>query len=179
MSAFVISPLPSMVPKEVQTAGTLCSTENYSPSSLLRTPPPPSLLRSISRVRGYTAYLVPPLSRREEDGFSSCLARPCHRAGAITPPKSKAVSARLPSPMLPPPLICGFDLRGYHFRGRRCVRSRCGPVTRCHPYDDIVDRLQVIGFPPSCHLGYEAPGFCLGGLFPLKRVSLHWAHNLA
>jgi hypothetical protein len=29
---------------------------------------------------GYTAVLAPPISRWDEDGFSSCSACPCHRA---------------------------------------------------------------------------------------------------
>ena len=36
---------------------------------------------------GYTAYPAPTISRRDEEGFSSCLACPCHRAVASTPPK--------------------------------------------------------------------------------------------
>ncbi len=36
---------------------------------------------------GYTIYLAPPISRWDEDGFSSCLACPCHRAAPTTPPK--------------------------------------------------------------------------------------------
>ena len=31
-------------------------------------------------VTGYTTYLAPPISRWDEDGFSSCSAYPCHRA---------------------------------------------------------------------------------------------------
>ena len=36
---------------------------------------------------GYTACLAPTISRRDEEGFSSCLACPCHRAVASTPPR--------------------------------------------------------------------------------------------
>ena len=38
-------------------------------------------------VAGYTAYLAPAISPRDEEGFSSCLACPCHRAVAFTPPR--------------------------------------------------------------------------------------------
>jgi hypothetical protein len=38
-------------------------------------------------VAGYTAYLAPAISPRDEEGFSSCLACPCHRAVASTPPR--------------------------------------------------------------------------------------------
>src|ERR1700726_4309860 len=36
---------------------------------------------------GSTNYLAPTISRRDEEGFSSCLACPCHRAVASTPPR--------------------------------------------------------------------------------------------
>ena len=38
-------------------------------------------------VAGYTAYLAPAISRRDEEGFSSCSACPCHRAVTSTPPR--------------------------------------------------------------------------------------------
>jgi hypothetical protein len=37
-------------------------------------------------VAGYTAYLAPAISLRDEEGFSSCYVCPCHRAVAFTPP---------------------------------------------------------------------------------------------
>ena len=52
---------------------------------------------------GYTAYLAPPISRRGEEGFSSCSTRPCHRAAALTPPECPAAPASLRRPMLPSP----------------------------------------------------------------------------
>ena len=36
---------------------------------------------------GYTIYPSPAISRRDEEGFSSCSACPCHRAVASTPPR--------------------------------------------------------------------------------------------
>ena len=76
---------------------------HYPASSLLRTPPPPSHLRSISRGSGYTTYLAPPFSRWDEEGFSSCLACPRPHAVAPTPPEWSAASARVRRPMLPSP----------------------------------------------------------------------------
>jgi len=32
-------------------------------------------------------FPAPPLSRRGEEGLSSCFAHPCHRAVAVTPPE--------------------------------------------------------------------------------------------
>ena len=153
-----------MLSEEVQTAGPLCSTDiapchrSYEP---LRHPLP---FGRLPGVTGYTAYLAPPISRREEEGFSSCLARPCHRAAATTPPES---SSRVSQPTT---LDAAFTLTAAgsasgatYFRGHLCVRLRCGPVTCSHPDDGVVDGLQVIGFPPPCHPSYEASGSCLGG----------------
>jgi hypothetical protein len=49
---------------------------------------------------GYTTYLAPPISRRDEDGFSSCSTCPCHRAApnhpvyGLLPNVSKEVNDR-------------------------------------------------------------------------------------
>ena len=87
-----------MLPEEAQTAGSLCSTvvtplhRSYGP---LRNP---LLFGRLPGVAGYTTYLAPPISRREEEGFSSCLARPCHRAAATTPPESSDRVSQLTNP---------------------------------------------------------------------------------
>src|SRR5580658_4335080 len=58
-----------------------------SASSLIRTHPPPSRLRSISRLsRLYDLPCSGDFSPGR-GGFSSCLACPCHRAVASTPPR--------------------------------------------------------------------------------------------
>src|SRR3982750_2538470 len=44
---------------------------------------------------------APSISRRGEEGFSSCSAYPCHRAVATTPPECSAASVRLRRSMLP------------------------------------------------------------------------------
>src|SRR5262245_54661510 len=81
-------------------------------------------------VTGYTADLAPPLSRRDEEGFSSCSTCPGHRAVAPTPPERPAASAALRRFLRPSPYSWGLGLRGYPFRGHLCVHSRYGPVTR-------------------------------------------------
>ncbi len=50
---------------------------------------------------GYTVYLAPSISRRDEDGFSSCLACPCHRAVPTTPPEGYASSVSLRHTLVP------------------------------------------------------------------------------
>ena len=59
----------------------------YPASTLLRTHPSPSRLRSTSRLSRLYDRPAPAISRRDEEGFSSCSACPCHRAVASTPPK--------------------------------------------------------------------------------------------
>lgn len=63
----------------------------------------PLLFNRFPGITGYTVYLVPLVSQREEEGFSSCLARPCHRAAAPTPPERDIVSANLRCLLLPSP----------------------------------------------------------------------------
>src|SRR5215472_4667591 len=41
----------------------------------------------LPRLAGYTIYLPPTISRRDEEGFSSYSVCPCHRAVAFTPPR--------------------------------------------------------------------------------------------
>jgi len=57
---------------------------------------------------GYTAYLTPPLSRRDEEGFSSCSTCPGHRAVAPTPLEESASPASLRRTLLPSPRIRGL-----------------------------------------------------------------------
>src|SRR5476651_2671338 len=47
----------------------------------------PLVFGRLPGLAGYTAYLAPAISRRDEESFSSCLACPCHRAVASTPPR--------------------------------------------------------------------------------------------
>jgi len=79
---------------------------------------------------GYTAYLAPPISRWDEDGFSSCSAHPCHRATPTTPPERIDTSVRIRRSVLPSPHTRRLGLRGNLCRGHLWVHLRCGPVTR-------------------------------------------------
>ena len=130
MGVFIISPLPSMLKEESRAAGLLRSSvitplpRYYEPSRH------PLVFDRLPGDAGYTVYLAPSISRWDEEGFSSCLTRPCHRAVATTPPELTTASARLPRSMLPSPSGCGLDLRGFSFSGPLCVHSRYGPVTR-------------------------------------------------
>src|ERR1022692_2836744 len=56
-------------------------------------------------------FHAPPISRRDEEGFSSCLARPYHCAVALTPPGWLAASVSLRRSILPSPSSCGLGPR--------------------------------------------------------------------
>ena len=72
--SLLISPLPPVLSKSLQTAGPLPST---GVTRLPRYYQPSATLSPVSRLPGapgYTAYPAPPISRRGEEGLSSCLA---------------------------------------------------------------------------------------------------------
>ena len=89
IGAFIISPLPPCFQSRYRQQG------RFPPPALpgfTGTTNPSATLSPVSRLPGapgYTAYLAPPISRRGEEGFSSCLARPRYRAVATTPPECR------------------------------------------------------------------------------------------
>ena len=88
----------------------------------------PLAFRPLPRGTGYRADLTPPISRRDEEGFSSCSARPRHRAVAPTPPEGSAASATLRRVLPPSPSAWGLGLRGLGLSGpaRRSLTLRPG-----------------------------------------------------
>jgi hypothetical protein len=106
---------------------------------------------------GTRTYLAPAISRRSKEGFSSCLACPCHCAVASTPPKWNSrigqISATHVAFTFP---VAGSAFGFFHFRGRIHVHFRYGPMTRAFPKEMPVDRLQGLGFPPPCYPSYGA-----------------------
>ena len=95
MGDFVISPLPRLLTKELCAAGSLCST-GVAPFQRYYGPSRHRLVFDrFPGASGYAVYLAPSISRRDEDGFSSCLACPCHRAVPTTPPEGCALSDTL------------------------------------------------------------------------------------
>ena len=64
--------------------------------------------------------------------------------------------------MLLSPKERGLSLRDKDFRGHIRVHLRYGPVTRTFPQERSVDRLQILGFPPTCYPSYGAPDFYPG-----------------
>lgn len=92
-----------MLSEELHTVGSLGSMGITPRPHYYRPLRHPLLFDRFPGHAGYTAYLAPPISRREEEGFSSCLACPCHRAAAPTPPEDHTVSARIRYGLLPSP----------------------------------------------------------------------------
>src|SRR6266850_1372950 len=117
MDAFIISSLPSPMLETLQMAGPLRSADitplhrYYGPSRH------PLVFGRLPGFAGYTAYPAPTISRRDEKGFSSCSACPCHRASL--PPRRGEHPYRSVfgcSCGLRPP-VEGSALGDTHFRG--------------------------------------------------------------
>src|SRR4030081_3159178 len=103
---------------------------HYRTSLLLRTSPPPSRPSTDFPVSPVIRFpFFPPISRRGEEGFSSCLAHPCHRAAAANPPECLAASVVLRRDMLPSPHEESLGLWGFRFEATSTF-PRCGPMTR-------------------------------------------------
>src|SRR5258708_14164410 len=99
MGVFVLSPLPPVFLKPLQpNSRAPWLPGRYTGSSLLRTRPRPSRRPPTSRCFRLYGFPAPPISRRDEEGFSSCLARPCHRTAPNTPPKCLAASGSCDDP---------------------------------------------------------------------------------
>jgi hypothetical protein len=87
MDVFIISSLLRRFVTETSTARRL-SSAGITPLHRYYTPiRHPLAFGPFPGVTGYRAYLALAISRQGEEGFSSCLACPCHRAVATTPPK--------------------------------------------------------------------------------------------
>src|SRR5262249_12430950 len=127
----------------------------YPTSSLLRTHPPPSRLRSTSRFgRLYDL----PCSGDFAPGrgglrqFLGMSLSPCSRfhTAVVGLPRRSAFGI----PCWLHPTVAGSALGSLHFRGHVCVHCRYGPVTRSLPEGDLVDGLQDFGIldtSSSCH----------------------------
>ncbi len=121
--------------------------ESYLASPLIRTHPSPSRLRLISLCEVIQPTFFPSISRWDEEGFASCLACPCHRAVAATPPEESAASTSMRQILLSSTLTNRLDLRGL-LVSRLHLRSHMlqpGDSLTIH-YDGFVDGLQVIRF---------------------------------
>ena len=124
------------------------------------------------------AYLAPPLSQRDEEGFSSCSTCPGHRAVAPTPPEGPAASAALRRSLMPSPSGWGLGLRGYSLSGPpvRSLTLRPGDSPAI-PKMTVSMGFRTFGFPPACHPCYGASALTPAGLTPAEHISLFWTHD--
>ena len=150
----------------------------YSASQLLRTHPPPSRRRSISRLsRLYDL----PCSGDFAPGRGGLLQllgmslSPCcrfHPAEVGVPCRSD-----FGTPCCLHPAVAGSALGATHFRGHFHVHCRYGPVAR-----DLPEETLSIGFRVlvSLHPAIQTTGLLTlapAGLSPAEHTSLHWTHN--
>ena len=118
------------------------------------------------------------ISRRDEEGFSSCLACPCHRAVASTPPRQRCRIGQISAPH------AAFALR---LRARPSV-SLIFEAT--FAFTVVTARWLVIsprktlsiGFKVSVslHPAIQTTGLLTlapAGLSPAEHTSLRWTHN--
>jgi hypothetical protein len=119
----------------------------------------PLVVPPTSRCLRLYGFVSPPISQRDEEGFSSCFGHPCHRAVAITPPECLAASVSLRQSMLPSPHEGRLGLWGSRFE----AISACSLSLR--PDDSLTIRKMAlsIGFQDSVPflLAIQATGLWL------------------
>ena len=84
--------MPSTFSRFLNNGRTEPETRRIARSARAVRPPSPERRPAVAPDRfpgwaGYTIYPAPVISPRDEEGFSSCSACPCHRAVASTPPR--------------------------------------------------------------------------------------------
>jgi hypothetical protein len=88
MDAFIKASLPPRLTEELPHSRAPSLPRHYPSSHSYYEPiRHPLVFDQLPGTTGYMAYLAPPISWRDEEGFSSCSAGPCHCAVAATPPK--------------------------------------------------------------------------------------------
>ncbi len=163
MGAFIISPLPPFL---IQTSCAARSLRSAGVTPLLRYYGPSRHRLAFSRFpgcAGYTAYLAPPISRWDEDGFSSCSACPCHRAAPNHP---AGVTCRVSQSAPCHAAFArtkGLGLRIHFCRGHLWVHFRYGPVTRSPSQGWLCQLTSPASFPPRVRLKLQDSDYCLGG----------------
>src|SRR5215470_6925167 len=122
LGAFVISPLPPILLEPLQTAGPLGSMDVTPLPRYYGPLQDPLVFHRFPGCSSYTACLAPPISRRDEEGFSSCFACPCHRAVASYPARVDGRVSQVRPSMLPSPYSWRLGLWG-HSLSRPHLRS--------------------------------------------------------
>jgi hypothetical protein len=145
---------------------------HYPASPLLLAPPPPSRRSPISRCCRLYGFLLRRFLRGDEEGFSSCLTCPSHRAVANAPPERLAASVSLRRSMLPSPPNRGFGLWIPDFRGHLCIYFRYGPMTRSPSHGWLCRSTPCTSFPPRMRSQLQDSDFYPGGPIPTEHISL-------
>jgi hypothetical protein len=166
-----------MLSEPRQTAGPLGSPDitpahrYFGPGRL------PLAVHRLPGVSGYTASLLRRFLGRDEEGFSSCLARPCRRAVPNTPPKRLAASVSCDDPCCLRPKTGGSTF-GFEFS-----RPPMG-LLALRPSDllTILKMALSIGFRSSVSFlsAIQATGlltFAPVGLSPTEHASLSWTRG--
>ncbi len=180
MGAVIMSPLPPIIVEKVMNSRVPLLHGSYPASSLLRTRPPPSRLRSISR---WMPVIRPTLLRRFLDGTRTASPVAWRILVTVLPlPPPRSESTRRSG--FVGPCCLRFDGESSasgvkKFRGHLWVHLRCGPVTRSPP-------LRWLCQSASDHLvsllsATQATGLltsALAGLTPAERASLRWTHSI-
>ena len=141
---------------------------------------------TLSSSTDFPGFLVirlpaPSISRRDEEGFSSCLTCPCHRAVPTNPPECHIASVSPLHAMLPSPRDRGLGLR-------ISVVSRPPlGLLSLRPGDSLTILIKMafsVGFIRfvSSVDATQAKGlltFAPVGLPPTEHVCFYWTHSFA
>src|SRR5271157_4228917 len=150
----------------------------YPASTLRRTHPSPSRLRSTSRL---SRLYDRPCSDDFSSGRGGLLQllgmslSPCcrfHPAEVLEPHRSD-----FGSPCCLRPTVAGSALGATHFRGHFCVHCCYGPVTRRLPRETLLIGSRVL---VSRHPAIQTTGPLIlapAGLSPAEHASRRWTHN--
>jgi hypothetical protein len=159
--AFIIHPC---LPGSRRTANSRAPSLHGHYSSFLATMSPSATLSSSTDFLGSPVirFAAPPISRRDEEGFSSCLAHPCHRAAANTPPECPTASVSCGGPCCLRPFGAGSAPGVFGFRGHLCVHFRCGPMTRSPSKRWLCRSASFASFPPRMRSKLQGPDSCPG-----------------
>jgi hypothetical protein len=148
----------------------------YALSSLVRPIRHPLAFDRFPGLAGYTIYLAPMISHRDEEGFASYSVCPCYRAVAFTPPRWRCRIGQISAPH------AAFALR-------KQARPSDLRLSRPHTFTVVTARQLVvspretlsIGFRIliSLHPAIQTTGrltFAPAGLPPAEHTSLNWTH---
>ena len=154
------------------------SLHRHSPASwLLRPPPPPSQLRSISRGSRFYDRPGAAVFTGGGGGLLQVLGvslSPCRRSHPASLGRRVSQAATAQAAVAFPG--AGSASGAAHVRGHLGVRLRYRLETRPPPTNEAVERLQTVGFPSPCSPSYRALAFPLGGFSPPAHASLSWTH---